>query len=139
VLLASAAAGMLAGEFVVGRFVPPRVRERLTPWLALLLGVPLTVFALRPGVPAAAIVLALAAAGFSYHLGLARRFLDAVPEASRGQAFGLAATGTMTLQGLSMAGAGALAEVLPPGTVMAVAGVASVTATLSLWTRLRAR
>lgn len=136
ILLASAAGGMLAGEFVVGRFLPPGLRERLTPWFALLLGVPLIAFVLQPGGPAAAIVLALAAAGFAYHLGLARRFLDAVPEAHRGQAFGLATTGTMTLQGLSMAGAGGLAEVLTPGSVMALAGAASVVATLSLWRRL---
>jgi predicted MFS family arabinose efflux permease len=135
-LLASAAGGMLVGEFVVGRFLPPRLRERLTPWFALLLGVPLLVFVLEPGAVAAAIVLALAAAGFAYHLGLARRFLDAVPEAHRGQAFGLATTGTMTLQGLSMAAAGGLAEVLAPGTVMALAGAASVLATVTLWRRL---
>jgi hypothetical protein len=135
-LLAAAAGGMLIGEFVVGRFVPPHLRERLTPWLALLLGVPLTAFVLRPGVVPAAIVLAVAATGFAYHLGLARRFLDAVPPAHRGQAFGLATTGTMTLQGLAMAAAGGLAEVLAPGTVMALAGVASVTATLTLWRRL---
>jgi hypothetical protein len=48
-------------------------------------------------------------------------------------------TGTMTLQELSMAGAGALAEVLTPGTVMALAGAASITATLTLWPKLRAR
>jgi MFS family permease len=135
-LLASAAAGMLVGEFAVGRFVPPRLRERLTPWLALLLGVPLLVFVLRPGVVAAAVTLAVAAAGFAYHLGLARRFLEAAPAEHRGQAFGLATTGTMTLQGLAMAGAGGLAEVLAPGTVMALAGVASMVATVSLWRRL---
>ncbi|MCA2212423.1 MFS transporter [Jidongwangia harbinensis] len=136
-LLASAAGGMLIGEFVVGRFVPPRLRERLTPWLALLLGVPLLVFVLRPGPVLAAVVFGTAAAGFAYHLGLARRFLEAVPEISRGQAFGLATTGTMTLQGLAMAAAGGLAEVLAPGTVMALAGAASVAATLTLWGRLR--
>ena len=138
-LLASAAAGTLAGEFLVGRFLPPHRRERLTPWLALLLGVPLLVFVLRPGVVPAAIVLALAAAGFSYHLGLARRFLDALPEAHRGQGFGLAMTGMMTLQGLSMAAAGALAKILAPGTVMALTGVASAAATIGLWPRLRER
>jgi hypothetical protein len=135
-LLAAAAGGMLAGEFLVGRFVPPRRREHLTPWLALLLGVPLTVFLWRPGVVAAAIVLASAAAGFSYQLGLARRFLDAVPEVHRGQAFGLANTGTMTLQGLAVAAAGALAEALPPECVMALAGAASATATAALWRTL---
>jgi predicted MFS family arabinose efflux permease len=135
-LLAAAAGGMLTGEFLVGRFLPPVRRERLTPWLALLLGVPLTAFLLRPGVIAAAIVLATAAAGFSYQLGLARRFLHATPEVHRGQAFGLANTGTMTLQGLAIAAAGGLAEVLSPATVMALAGAASVAATLALWRTL---
>jgi MFS family permease len=135
-LLAAAAVGMLTGEFLVGRFLAPRTRERLTPWLALLLGVPLIGFVLRPGVVLAAVVLAAAAAGFSYQLGLARRFLHAVPEVHRGQAFGLANTGTMTLQGLAIAAAGALAELLPPATVMALAGAASVAATLALWRTL---
>jgi len=138
VVLAAAAAGMLTGEFVVGRFVAPAVRERLTPWLALLLGVPLIGFVLRPGVVLAAVVLAVAASGFSYQLGLARRFLEAVPERHRGQAFGLAGIGMMTLQGLAMAGAGGLAEVLPAGVVIALAGAASIAATLSLWKVLRA-
>jgi hypothetical protein len=83
------------------------------------------------------VVLAVAAAGFSYQLGLARRFLDAVPERHRGQAFGLAGIGTMTLQGLAMAGAGGLAEVLPAAAVIALAGAASLAATLSLWRVLR--
>lgn len=136
VILAVAAAGMLIGEFVVGRFLPPHRREHLTPWLALLLGTPLLAFLLRPGVVAAALVLGLATAGMSYHLGLARRFLEAAPEAHRGQAFGLLNTGMMTAQGLTMAGAGALAEFLSPGTVMAVAGAASLAATAALWPRL---
>jgi MFS family permease len=136
-MLAAAAGGMLGGEFVVGRFLAPAMRERLTPWLALLLGMPLIGFVLRPGVVLAAAVLAVAAAGFSYQLGLARRFLDAVPERHRGQAFGLAGIGTMTLQGLAMAGAGGLAEALPATAIIALAGAASLAATLSLWRVLR--
>ncbi|GLY93427.1 MFS transporter [Actinoplanes sp. NBRC 103695] len=136
VILAVGAAGMLIGEFVVGRLLPPHRREQLTPWLALLFGAPLLVFLVRPGVVAAALLLGLATAGMSYHLGLARRFLEAAPEAHRGQAFGLLNTGMMTAQGLTMAGAGALAEFLSPGTVMAVAGVASLIATAALWPRL---
>ncbi|MET8149234.1 MFS transporter [Actinoplanes sp. NPDC049668] len=137
VLLAAAAFGMLAGQLLVARLAAPALRERLTPWLALLLGVPLAAFLLRPGPVAAAVILALAAAGFSYHLGLARRFLEAAPERWRGQTFGLASTGTMVLQGLAMAGAGALAELVAPRVVMALAGVASVLATLALWGTLR--
>ncbi len=136
-LLAAAAAGMLVGDLLVARLVPPALRERLTPWLALVPGAPLLFYALHPGPLPAALLLALAAAGFAYQLGLARRFLDAVPVERRGQALGLATTGTMVSQGLAVAGAGALAEVFTPAVAMAVAGVASLGAALALWRTLR--
>ncbi|GAB3856405.1 hypothetical protein GCM10029963_52700 [Micromonospora andamanensis] len=133
VLLMAGAGGMLVGDLLVGRFVAPARRERLTPWLALLLGVPMLAFLARPALLPAAALFAVATAGFAYQLGLARRFLDAVPEARRGQAFGLVNTGMMAAQGLAAAGAGALSEALAPGVVMAGAGAASLVATLALW------
>jgi len=136
-LLAASALGMLTGELVVGRWVAPARRERLTPWLALLLGTPMLAFVTRPGLAVATALFALATFGFGYQLGLARRFLAAVPESRRGQAFGLLSTGMMTAQGLAVGLAGALAEVLAPGTVMALAGVASLVATGLLWPQLR--
>ncbi|MDG4828112.1 MFS transporter [Solwaraspora sp. WMMD1047] len=139
VLFMAAAFGMLVGDLIVGRFVAPATRERLTPWLALLLGVPMLGFLAGPGLAVAAPLFALATAGFAYHLGLARRFLAAVPERRRGQAFGLSMTGMMTGQGLAAGGAGALAEVLAPGLVMALAGAASVAATVLLWRQLRTK
>jgi hypothetical protein len=42
----------------------------------------------------------------------------------------------MAMQALTMAGAGGLAEVLAPGVVMAVAGIAPLAATLALWRTL---
>lgn len=137
VLLMAGAGGMLVGDLVVGRFVAPARRERWTPWLALLLGVPMLVFLAGPGLLPAAALFAVATAGFAYQLGLARRFLDAVPELRRGQAFGLVNTGMMAMQGLAAAGAGGLSEWLAPGVVMAVAGAASVAATLTLWPVLK--
>ncbi|MFI7548692.1 MFS transporter [Micromonospora sediminimaris] len=133
ILLMAGAGGMLVGDLLVGRFVAPARRERWTPWLALLLGVPMLVFLARPVLLPAAALFAVATAGFAYQLGLARRFLDAVPEVRRGQAFGLVSTGMMAAQGLAAAGAGALSEVLAPGVVMAGAGAASIIATLLLW------
>ncbi|WP_203998238.1 MFS transporter [Micromonospora lutea] len=133
VLLMAGAGGMLVGDLLVGRFMAPARRERWTPWLALLLGVPMLAFLARPALLPAAALFAVATAGFAYQLGLARRFLDAVPEARRGQAFGLVSTGMMAAQGLAAAGAGALSEVLAPGVVMAGAGAASLLATLVLW------
>lgn len=136
VLLMAAAFGMLLGDLLVGRFVGPARREALTPWLALLLGVPMLAFVAEPSQWPAAVLLTVATAGFAYQLGLARRFLDAVPEARRGQAFGLLGTGLMAVQGLAAAAGGALSEVVPPGTVMALAGVASLAATAALWRTL---
>ncbi|WP_433533668.1 MFS transporter [Micromonospora sp. CA-263727] len=137
VLLMAGAGGMLVGDLLVGRFVAPATRERWTPWLALLLGVPMLAFVAQPALVPAAALFAVATGGFAYQLGLARRFLDAVPEARRGQAFGLLSTGLMATQGLAAAGGGALSEVFAPGVVMAVAGAASVAATLTLWPVLR--
>jgi predicted MFS family arabinose efflux permease len=137
VLFAASALGMLLGDLVLGRLVPPARRERLAPWLALLLGVPMLGLAAEPGLAGAAILFGLATFGFGYQLGLARRFLAAVPEQRRGQAFGLLATGLMTAQGVAAGLAGALGELLAPGVVMAVAGAASLVATLALWRWLR--
>nr|MDT0662710.1 MFS transporter [Micromonospora sp. DSM 115978] len=136
-LFMASAFGLLFGDLIVGRFVAPSLRERLTPWLALLLGVPMLGFVAAPGLAVAVVLMAVATLGFAYHLGLARRFLEAVPADRRGQAFGLSSTGMMTGQGLAAGGAGALAEVLSPGLVMVLAGAASLTATVFLWRQLR--
>lgn len=135
-LYMAGALGMLTGDLLIGRFVKPVWRERLTPWLALLLGVPMLAFLFRPGLAVAATLFAVAMFGFAYHLGLARRFLDALPTEHRGQAFGLVSTGMLTSQGLAVAGAGALAEVISPGSAMVVAGALSIGATVLLWRQL---
>jgi MFS family permease len=136
-LFAAAAGGMLVGDLVVGRLVAPSRRERLSPWFALLLAPPLLLFPLRPGVPVAAVLLGVATFGFAYQLGLQRRFVAVVPVEVRGQAFGLVSTGLMSLQGLAMTAAGGLAELVSPGTVVAIAGAASLTGTLTLWKHLK--
>jgi MFS family permease len=137
ILLMGAALGMLTGDLVVGRFVRPHRREALTPWLAALPGVLLVGFVLTPGPAAATALLAAATFGFAYQLGLAPRFLAAVPDTHRGQALGLSSTGMTTLQGLAVAAAGALGELAAPGIVIAVAGCASLAATATLYRQLR--
>ncbi|GAB2935113.1 MFS transporter [Nonomuraea fastidiosa] len=131
-VLAAAAVGMAAGEFAVGRFAAPALRERLSFPLALLLGVPWTAFALGPGIGWAAVLAALGAAGLSYQLGLQRRFVDAVPEEVRGQAFGLQSAGLMTGQAAGAALIGALGEVIAPGYAMAASGLAGVVVAVAL-------
>ncbi|KUL28817.1 MFS transporter [Actinoplanes awajinensis] len=138
-LFAAVAAGMFGGHLIVGRLALPAARERLAGPLALALGMPLLAFALQPAPGYAAVLLAVSGAGVAYQLGLAGRFLDAVPADQRGQAFGLLLTGTMTLQGLAAAAGGALGEVAAPGLVIAAAGAASATAALLSWRTLTPR
>ncbi|WP_244174788.1 MFS transporter [Streptomyces misionensis] len=135
-LFAAVAAGMFAGNLVVGRLVRPAGRERLARPLALALGLPLLGFVLRPAPGYASVLLTVSGFGVAYQLALARRFLDAVPETQRGQAFGLLLTGTMTLQGLAAATGGALGEVAAPALVVTLAGAASAIAALMSWRTL---
>ncbi|MGW0810557.1 MFS transporter [Nonomuraea sp. NPDC002799] len=136
-VLAAAAAGMAAGEFAVGRFAAPALRERLSLPLAVLLGVPWLGFALAPGIGWAAVLAAVATAGLAYQLGLQRRFVDSVPEEVRGQAFGLQSSGLMTGQAAGAALVGGLGEVIAPGHAIAVAGGAGVLVALALAKALR--
>ncbi|TMR95905.1 MFS transporter, partial [Nonomuraea basaltis] len=131
-VLAAAAGGMAVGEFAVGRFATPPLRERLSLPLAVLLGVPWLAYALEPGIVWAAVLAAIATAGLAYQLGLQRRFVDVVPEEVRGQAFGLQSAGLMTGQAAGAALIGALGEAIEPGPAIAVAGVGGILVALAL-------
>ncbi|MEU8718589.1 MFS transporter [Streptomyces sp. NPDC048663] len=135
-LFAALAAGMLLGNLIVGRLVSPANRERIGRPLAFAIGLPLLIFMLHPAPMYAAILLTASGFGVSYQLALAHRFLDAVPEKQRGQAFGLQLTGMMTLQGLAAAAGGALGEVVTPALVVTLAGGTSALAALVSWRTL---
>ena len=132
-VLASAPVGMLVGNLVVGRLVPPQTRERLVAPIVLLLGAPLVGLALPTPLWVAAGLLLLIGAGFSYGLGLQRIFLESLEPNLRGQAFALQFTGLMTLQGVGPLVAGATAEVAPIPAVMAGAGVATMLVAVVWW------
>jgi MFS family permease len=126
VLMAGPAVGMLIGDFVVGRFVRPIWRERLSGPLVLLLGAPLLLLPAAPPLPVTVALLVLSGVGFAYSLGLQRAFLEAAPENRVGQLFALLSTGLMALQGVGPLLAGALAELTTPATAIACAGAATM-------------
>ncbi|MGH3165711.1 MAG: hypothetical protein ACRDN0_07430 [Trebonia sp.] len=132
-LLMALPCGMLLSDFAVGRFCPPAARVRLAFPLALAVGLPLLVLAVRPPLAVTAAALFLTGIGFAYPIGLQRAFLDSVPERLRGQAFGLNSTGLMGGQGLLPSAFGGAAVVLGPGGAMAVAGAAAVLAVLAVY------
>lgn len=136
-LLAAAALGMLAGDTLMGRFVPVRHRERLSAPLRLLLAVPYVVFAFHPPLPLAAAAAALASIGYSASLLLQDRLTRLTPDDLSGHALGLGSSGVMTMQGVAAALAGTVAQYTSPATAMTVMAALSITITLALTPGLR--
>ncbi|MEV6865287.1 MFS transporter [Streptosporangium subroseum] len=137
IALAAASVGLAAGNLAVGRLVSPAGRERLALPLAVAAGIPLLVFVVQPEFWGAALLMLLATAGSSYELGLQRRFVEAVAEPFRGQAFGLASAGMMTGQALGAALVGGAAELTSPHMAIVLAGVAIILCSLALHRSLR--
>ncbi|NUR92253.1 MAG: MFS transporter, partial [Nonomuraea sp.] len=101
------------------------------------IGVPLLGFWLDPGLAWTSVLMALAAAGLSYQLGIQRRFVEAVPEGVRGQAFGLLSAGLMSGQAVGGALIGVLGQFAGPGPAIACSGVAGLLVALGLGRVLR--
>jgi MFS family permease len=120
-LLAAQPAGTAIGGLVVTR-VPPALRRRLMLPLAGLAGSALIICALRPPLPVVLAALAISGAGCAYQLVANFEFMQAVPNARRGQAFGLAVTGLTAGQGLGIFAGGAATSLWNPAYVVATAG-----------------
>ncbi|WP_330299273.1 MFS transporter [Streptomyces sp. NBC_00503] len=131
-LFGCAAAGMLVGDTLGGRYLPARWRARLASPLQLLLAAPYLLFLLEPGpVPAAAAV-ALASVGYGAGLLLQERLVALLPAGTQGQALGLHSAGMLTAQGLCAALAGAVAQFTSAPVAITALACASVAVTLVL-------
>ncbi|MFF3466675.1 MFS transporter [Streptomyces sp. NPDC002619] len=133
-LFACGAFGMLAGDLTVGRLVPGEVRGRLATPLLVLLAAPYLLFALHPAVPVAAVCATLASVGFGASLVQQERLMSLIPDELSGHALGLHSAGMLTMQGVSAALAGSVAQLTSPATAMTVMAVASLAVTLALAT-----
>lgn len=127
-LLAAMPAGTAIGMLVLGRLVRPATRLRLLGPMAVAACAPLVLCALRPGLLAALLVWAAAGAASAYHMAASAAFVRAVPDRSRGQAFGLAVTALRVAQGSGVLLAGLAAEHADPSDVLAVAGAIGIVA-----------
>ncbi|MFC4610527.1 MFS transporter [Streptomyces maoxianensis] len=121
-LMCALPVGTIAGELYAGSALGPATRSRIVLPLAATTLLPLTVYALTPGLGWALLALTLAGAGSAYTLGLDRWLIEEIPEELRGRAMTLLTAGLMTIQGVGMALAGVAAEFLPVSTVVAGAG-----------------
>ncbi|MEU8303063.1 MFS transporter [Actinomadura sp. NPDC048955] len=136
-LLAAAGIGMLIGDTATGRFVPRRLRGRLSVPLLLLLAGPYLLFAAGPPLPFGAAAVLLASIGYGSTLLIQERLMALTPVPMHGHALGLHSSGMLTMQGAGAALAGGTAQVTSPGAAMAIMAVASMAVTLALAPGLR--
>jgi predicted MFS family arabinose efflux permease len=136
-LFVAAAAGMLAGDTLAGRFIPSRWRERLGTPLRVVLAAPYLIFAARPELPIAVTAVAVASVGFCASLLLQERLMELTPDELSGQAQGLASAGTMAMQGVGAVVAGVIAQRTSPATAMVTMAVISLAVTVILTPGLR--
>jgi MFS family permease len=125
-LTAASPAGLVIGALLIGRLMRPSQRVRWMRVLAAGAFVPLVFTVVHPPVWGAIVLWTLSGVGLAYQIPANATFMLAVPPEARGRAFGLAQTGIQALQGLSIAGAGALALSVAVDDVVALAGVAGL-------------
>ncbi|WP_396287042.1 MFS transporter [Amycolatopsis sp. PS_44_ISF1] len=140
-LLAADPLGFVAGAYLLSKFATAPARQRLLGVLATLSPALLTLFLLRPNLPVALVLLALAGATGAYIITVTATFSTWVPNDRRGGAGGLYRTGLRVAQGVGVALGGVVAQATGSAvTAIALAGLAGVVLaipTALAWTRVR--
>lgn len=131
-LLAANPIGTTIGSVLIGRWVSPERRLRWLVPMALLTGVPLILCLWWTDLVAVGVLWGLSGLFSAYNLAANAAFVRAVPDARRGQAFGLVQTGMSAGQGLGFVIAGAAAEWADPLTIVAGAGALTCVVVLPL-------
>jgi MFS family permease len=136
-LFAATAAGMMTGDLIIGRFVPPGRRDKLIEPLRLLLAVPYVFLLVSPPYWIVVVLGFTASFGYSAALPLSERLVSRTDDNIHGQVMGLYSQGVSIWQSFGALIAGAVAAWVPPGRAIGVMAVASITATLVLVAGLR--
>jgi MFS family permease len=137
ILFSCSAVGMLLGDTLAGRFVSAQWRDRLGPWLQLLLACPYLLFIARPSLAVACVLCAVASVGYSATLMLQQRLMALTPDDLTGHALGLFSSCMLAMQGVGAALAGAIAGWTSPAIGITVMAAVSVAVTLALALGLR--
>ena len=121
-LIAASQLGAAVATPVFTRRIGPLTRMKWMGPMAVCACAVLIVVILRPGLVASMAIFALSNAFAMYQIAANTAFVEKVPNERRAQAFGLANAGLLLGQGAGFALAGAVAEVVPPSTVIALSG-----------------
>ena len=136
-VIASTALGTMLALPPFTRFVRPRQRVNVMGPLAVLTCGTLILTGLRPGLAVSLVIFVVSAAFGVYQVAANTAFVVRVPAQRRAQAFGIANMGVVVGQGAAYVAAGAVAEVVAPATVIAVAGGLGAVAAFVLTIRWR--
>ena len=131
VLFTGYAVGSVLGEIAAARLTPA-TRRRLVVPLILLSQVPAIAFLATPGIPLAAVLLALSGSGYAFNQGIDPMILAASDPAYRGRLFTVQTSGLMAVQGVSIALAGAIGTLLRPNLTICLAGILGTIITMIL-------
>ncbi|MFG1626179.1 MFS transporter [Kribbella sp. NPDC049227] len=124
-LMAADPVGAGVGSWLMTR-INADARERVLAPLAVLSGVPLLVSSLVPTLPIVLAMWTLTGCLASYTFIAQALFVQAIPDDRRGRALGLAGAGLLAAQGLGIAIAGAVADLLTPSAAVGVMGLIGV-------------
>jgi MFS family permease len=141
-ILAAGALGASFGAVAFSRFVDPARRLRWMSPLAVAGCAALVLFAFRPALPGALVILTASGLFDCYQLAANSEFVSATPPRQRSQAFGIAQGGMSLGQGVAMILAGTAAQHYTAAVVIAASGVlgvmtAVVITTGRIWARSR--
>ncbi|MFJ6672519.1 MFS transporter [Actinosynnema sp. NPDC091369] len=132
VLMAADPLGSVLGAWLFVRHVPAHVRARLVGVLAVGAGIPLVLCAFRPGLALAVVLWGLSgAASAAYLVQTQSGFVRATPDAERGRAIGVAASGVVAGQGVAVFVGGLWADLWGPATAVAAAGATGALCSLA--------
>lgn len=139
-LFAAMPAGGIVGMAVLTRLITPDVRLRLLGPLAVTSCAVLVICMARLNLVETLIVWTVSGVAAAFQTVAAAAFVRAVPDAGRGQAFGLASTALRVSQGVGVVLGGLLAQGFAPSIVVAIAGACGACAALlaaASWHRAR--
>ena len=121
-IMAADPAGSAIGSALFVRLVPPQVRAWLMSVLAFAAGLPLILCGFAPGIVASVLLLAVTGVCSAFQVQASTTFMRVVADHHRGQAFGLAQSGLIAVQGLGIAAFGFIGDHIGAPHAIALAG-----------------
>ena len=140
VLMAADPAGSALGVGVFVRLVPARMRSWLIGPMAFGAGIPLIFCGWRPGIVVSVLLLAGTGLCSAFQVQASTTFMRIVPDHHRGQAFGLAQSGLIAVQGLGIAAFGLIGDHLGAPHAISLSGIIGAALAIGLgisWERAR--